>query len=77
MRARRRLARSSTLVAPAQDREDQKAEETKLRAEFAKQGIHIPVKEEGENFDSNTITPGTPFMDRLAMALQWCGRDGS
>ena len=56
----------------AQDREEQKKTEAKLRAEFASQGIHIPEKEEGDAFDSNVITPGTPFMDRLAMVLQWC-----
>ena len=60
------------LNSAAQDRVDQKNEEERLREEFAKQGIKIPKREEGENFDSNTITPGTPFMDRLAMALQWC-----
>lgn len=47
-------------------------EEAKLKEEFRKQGIII--KEDGnqnEVFDSNTITPGTPFMHRLSMALQY------
>lgn len=35
------------------------------------QGIKIPKKPKSDTFDSNTITPGTPFMDRLATALQY------
>jgi len=53
-------------AAPSQEREEER-----LREEFAKQGILIPKKERTEIFDSNTITPGTPFMHRLSIALQY------
>ena len=49
----------------------QEKEEERLREEFAKQGIKIPVKDKSDVFDSNTITPGTPFMHRLSIALQY------
>ncbi len=35
------------------------------------QGMKIPEPEQGETWDSNTITPGTPFMHRLSLALRY------
>mmetsp|Transcript_3382 Transcript_3382/g.9713 ORF Transcript_3382/g.9713 Transcript_3382/m.9713 type:complete len:292 (+) Transcript_3382:560-1435(+) len=55
----------------AQEAEEKEEEEEQLRKEYLKQGIKIPKKEKSEVCDSNTITPGTPFMHRLAIALQY------
>lgn len=43
-----------------------------VRSRLEKEGIPLPPKkDEGEHFDSNCITPGTPFMARLADALRY------
>ncbi|KHN80502.1 5'-3' exoribonuclease 2 -like protein [Toxocara canis] len=43
-----------------------------VRNRLEREGYPLPPKkEEGEHFDSNCITPGTPFMARLADALRY------
>ncbi|CAL8102973.1 unnamed protein product [Calicophoron daubneyi] len=44
----------------------------RLRNELLARGAYLPpAKDASEHFDSNCITPGTPFMSRLAVALQY------
>eukprot|EP00920_Eleutheroschizon_duboscqi_P025275 GHVT01062350.1.p1 GENE.GHVT01062350.1~~GHVT01062350.1.p1 ORF type:complete len:339 (+),score=76.46 GHVT01062350.1:702-1718(+) len=40
-----------------------------IRAEFEAENRHVPAPK--VHWDSNVITPGTPFMDRLAQALRY------
>lgn len=56
----------------AQDREEMKEEEMRIREQLIKEGVKLgPAKDQTETFDSNVITPGTEFMFRLSVALQW------
>ncbi|KAK9808425.1 hypothetical protein WJX73_003377 [Symbiochloris irregularis] len=55
----------------AQEAEEKEKHEEELRQEFASQGIRIPRKDPTSVWDSNTITPGTAFMHRLSIALQY------
>lgn len=47
----------------------QKEEQIKLEAE--KNGKSIPEQKNKIDFDSNCITPGTPFMDKVSKYIQY------
>lgn len=56
---------------------DEKVEQiSKIREELEAKGAHLPAeKKKEDHFDSNCITPGTPFMDRLAQCLHYYVHD--
>lgn len=44
----------------------------RIREELIQRGCVLPAQpEKGSSFDSNCITPGTPFMDKLSKCLQY------
>ncbi|VDM12543.1 unnamed protein product [Wuchereria bancrofti] len=42
-----------------------------IRSRLESEGYPLPPEKKTEHFDSNCITPGTPFMARLAVALRY------
>ncbi|KAJ3299171.1 5'-3' exoribonuclease 2 [Borealophlyctis nickersoniae] len=55
----------------AQEDQEKLAEEERLRQEWSALGDTLPEKLKKEHFDSNCITPGTPFMANLAVCLRY------
>ena len=46
----------------AQEATEKEEEDEKLRAKLRSEGVNVPPAVKSEAFDSNVITPGTPFM---------------
>lgn len=60
----------------AKETTEKRLEIARLREELMSRGCKLPPeKEKGEHFDSNCITPGTPFMDRLSKCLHYYVHD--
>ena len=55
----------------AQEAKEKEEEDEKLREKLRREGVNVPPRQKSEAFDSNVITPGTPFMGRLSAALQY------
>ena len=72
-RAKMNQQRSRRFRAAQEAREKQERKE-ELRREMIEKGDECPEEDDSEtasNFDSNCITPGTPFMDLVAKSLRY------
>ncbi|KAH8251366.1 hypothetical protein KR032_009757 [Drosophila birchii] len=60
----------------AKETTEKRLEVERIREELLSRGCKLPPeREKGEHFDSNCITPGTPFMDRLSKCLHYYVHD--
>lgn len=60
----------------AKESVEKRIEMERIRSELLARGCVLPPeKEKGEHFDSNCITPGTPFMERLSQCLHYYVHD--
>ncbi|KAF7640190.1 5'-3' exoribonuclease [Meloidogyne graminicola] len=56
----------------AKEAADKRAQIASIRKKLEDEGVPLPPpRKEEEHFDSNCITPGTPFMARLSTALRY------
>jgi 5'-3' exoribonuclease 2 len=55
----------------AQEAMEKKKKESELLSEWMSKGLQVPEKKDKKSFDSNVITPGTPFMEKLTKSLQF------
>lgn len=62
--------RSRRFRAAKEAKEKREAEE-RIRKELEAEGRSVPPLEEKMHFDSNCITPGTAFMEKIAESLQF------
>jgi len=70
-RAKMNQQRSRRFRAAKESRESREVI-SKIKEELRSKGCKLPPEEEKkEHFDSNCITPGTEFMDRLSFALRY------
>ncbi|KAJ3333583.1 5'-3' exoribonuclease 2 [Blyttiomyces sp. JEL0837] len=55
----------------SQEAAEKAVEEERIRKDWEKDNYELPASDKKVPFDSNCITPGTPFMANLALALRY------